>query len=178
MTAIRLAIFGAFGAFLVGIIVGHYAVLPSRTGGSHPQSGKFESTLPATSVLSPKLTTALDESPPGSTSSVSSNENIIAYLKAALIHTGSRHSYAVFSKLIESVDEKNIHPVLAFVQSVPQDQKIALLELLVGRWAEFDPQAAIAYTQNAPVGSSRIWMLTSALSGWAEHDLPGAAAWA
>jgi hypothetical protein len=69
---------------------------------------------------------------------------MIADLKAALMHTGSRHSYTVFSKLIESVDEKNIHPVLAFVQSVPKDEKSAmLLELLVGRWVEFDFQAAI-----------------------------------
>jgi hypothetical protein len=126
------SIFAALGAFLVGIIVGHYAVLPSRIGGSHPQSGKFESTLPATSVLSPKLTTALDESPPRSTSSVPSNENIIADLKAALIHAGSRHSYTFFSKLIESVDEKNIQPVLAFAQSVPKDEKSRmLLSLLI-----------------------------------------------
>ena len=180
MTGIRLAIFAALGAFLVGIIVGHYTVLPSRTGGSHPQSGKFESTLPATPVPSPKQTTALDESPPRSTSSVPSNENIIADLKAALIHAGGRHSDAVFAKLIESVDEKNIQPALAFVQSVPNpDKRRMLLSLLVGRWAEFDPQAAIAYAQNAPAGSFfQNWMLTSALSGWAEHDLPGASAWA
>jgi hypothetical protein len=179
MTGIRLAIFAALGAFLVGIIVGYYAVLPSLTGGSHPQSGKFESTLPANPVLSPKQTTALDESPPRSTPSLPSNENIIADLKTALIHADSRHSYAAFSKLIESVDEKNIQPVLAFAQSVPKDEKSRiLLSLLVGRWAEFDPQAAIAYAQNTPGESSRNSMLTSALSGWAEHNLPGASAWA
>jgi hypothetical protein len=53
MTGIRLAIFGALGAFLVSIIVGHYAGLPSRTGGSHPESGKFETTLPTTPYCGP-----------------------------------------------------------------------------------------------------------------------------
>ena len=52
-----------------------------------------------------------------------------------------------------------------------------LISLFVGRWAELDPQAAIAYAQTLPAGTARNWAMTSAVGGWAEHDATAATAW-
>ena len=105
----------------------------------------------------------------------SSTEEIIAKIKSALTHSGSRHTYATFSKLSETVDASNVRELLAFVQTLPKPQeKSMLVSLFVARWAELNPAAAIAYAEALPTGTARNWALTSAVSGWAEHD-PGAA---
>src|SRR5437870_1489353 len=140
MTGIRFSILTAIGAFLVGIAIGHYATTwSSKPELSHPQSSTIESNFSSTPALPFKATASLEDSVERSTSPGSSSENIIADLKAALAHSGSRHSYAAFSKLVESLDEKHVQEALAFAQNLPKDDKsTTLLSLLVGRWAEFD----------------------------------------
>src|SRR4051812_5231676 len=108
----------------------------------------------------------------------SSAAEIIAKIKEALSHPGSRHTYATFSKLSETVDASNVRELLTFVQTLPKPQeKSMLVSLFVARWAELDPPAAIAYAQGLPAGVTRNWALTSAVSGWAERDPTGATAW-
>ena len=45
-----------------------------------------------------------------------------------------------------------------------------LISLFVGRWAELDPQAAIAYAQTLPAGTARNWAITSAVGGPWKYD--------
>src|SRR5436309_1308665 len=96
----------------------------------------------------------------------SSTQEIIAKIKEALSHSGSRHTYATFSRLSETVDPSNVREVLAFVQTLPKPQeKSMLVSLFIARWAEFEPAVAIAYAQALPAGAARNWALTSAVSG-------------
>src|SRR2546423_14874397 len=89
-------------------------------------------------------------------------EEIIAKIKSALSHSGSRHTYATFSKLSETVDPSNLREVLAFVQTLPKPQeKGMLVSLFVARWAELEPAAALAYAEALPSGTARNWALTS-----------------
>src|SRR5213075_3223877 len=103
---------------------------------------------------------------------------IIAKIKEALTHSGSRHAYATFSKLSETVDAQNVREVLAFVETLPKVQeKNMLVSLFVARWAELEPAAAMAYAQALPAGPARNWAVTSVGSGWAEHDPAAATNW-
>ena len=107
-----------------------------------------------------------------------SSQEIIAKIKEGLAHSGSRHTYATFSKLSEMVDATNVREVLAFVQALPKPQeKSMLVSLFVARWAELEPAAAIAYAEALPGGSMRNWAVTSAVSGWAESDPAAATSW-
>jgi len=110
-------------------------------------------------------------------STAASTASLIADLKVAISGSGSRRSYAAFSKISDSVNEKNVREVLGFAEGLPREQdKSMLRSLLVGRWAEFDPKAAVAYAEALPNGASRNSALTSAVGGWAEHDFTAASA--
>jgi len=112
-----------------------------------------------------------EKSPPPST------ENLIADLKAALSRPGSQRSYAAVSKISESVNQSNIREVVGFAETLPREQdKNVLRSVLLGRWAEFDAQAAVAYAQALP-NRARNSAVSSVIAGWAEHDFAGASAW-
>src|SRR4051812_45853368 len=108
----------------------------------------------------------------------SSAVEVIAKIKEALSHPGSRHAYATFSRLSETVDASNVREVLAFVQTLPKPQeKSMLISLFVARWAELDAAAALAYAEALPSGTTRNWALTSAVGGWPESYPAAATAW-
>src|ERR1700681_2389446 len=159
-------IFSALTALVAGIAIGHYALPLQKTfpssskhaAASLSQPAAISPTSPLTSASS-ALSPIADSKDSGFDSS--SKKNLIAELQSALAQTGSRRTYAAFSKLTDSIDEKNVHEVLAFAEGVskPQDKSM-LISLIVGRWAEFDPKAAIDYAQSAPLGSDRNRALT------------------
>src|SRR6266404_3071870 len=165
-----LPIFIALAALLTGIFIGRYIsssteVVPPRntTRGSTETTANSLNLSPVSPRI-PGVTSDSTEPAPAA-----SSENIISKIKTALAHSGSRHTYATFSKIAETVDAENVRKVLAFVQTLPKPQeKSMLLSLFVGRWAELDPQAAIAYAQTIPAGTGRNWAITSAVGGWAE----------
>ena len=168
-------------ALFAGIFIGRYTVSSSAVFSPQSSSRSSSESVP-TSPLNPP---AVSSQGPAVTSSSAvpdgpdSTPNIIAKIKAALGRSSSRHTYATFSKLAETIDATNVREILAFVQTLPKPQdKSMLISLFVGRWAELDPQAALAYAQNLPAGSGRNWAMTSAVSGWAEHDPAAASAWA
>src|SRR6266446_5239486 len=180
MQRFALPIVIAITALLIGIGIGRYTSSSSEVIG--PRTSAHNSSEPRPTNPANPPAVSVPHNPPPSRSnapqSSDSAENIIAKIKSALTHSGSRHTYATFSKLSETVDATNIREVLAFVQTLPKPQeKSMLVSLFVARWAELDPSAAIAYAQALPAGTARNWALTSAVTGWAEHDPAGATAW-
>jgi len=169
-------------AFLVGLAVGHYSA-PSAAPASAAEKISSSAPLlsapgPAPIVSKPLASASSDTTDPAKNDDTSGN--IIDRIKAALARpSGGRRTYATFSKLADSIDKQNVSEVLAFVETLTKPQEKSMLtSLVVGRWAEFDSQAAIAYAQNLPPGTSRNWAITSAVAGWAERDPNAATAWA
>jgi len=100
-----LPIFTAALALSIGIAIGRYTAPVSKPAlRSHVQSKPLES--PLLPVLPTKNRQAVEAPEEKSASSIAPDEDIVAGLKAALAYSGSRHSYAAFSKLMESVNEK------------------------------------------------------------------------
>ncbi|HEY2614736.1 MAG TPA: hypothetical protein VGI42_03440, partial [Chthoniobacterales bacterium] len=179
MQRFALPFFIALTALLAGIAIGRYTFSPAA-GASHRAArvpAQSSSIAPNSSAISaPKIALAPNDSAPAP---IASSDSIISKIKTALLHPGSGHTYATFSKLAESVDATNVRDVLAFVQTLSKPQeKSMLVSLFVGRWAELDPPAAIAYAQTIPPGIGRNWAITGAIGGWAEHDPNAAEAWA
>src|SRR6476620_4712727 len=148
--AIPIAI--AITALLLGIGIGRYTSLPTKMPST---TGQTLVATPASiqSPQSPVLPSTQKAAPWKTSSSAPSDsaEDILAKIKAGLTQFNSRHAYATFSKLAETIDEKNVRDVLAFVQTLPKPQeKSILVSLFVARWAELDPAAAIAYAQALP----------------------------
>jgi hypothetical protein len=172
----------AVPALFAGIAIGHYASpAPQITPAQATASTSAEQDRASSNASKPAATP--DDMAQSDASDADENQsnsnNIIARMKAALGRPNSRHTYATFSKLADSIDPKNVREVLAFADGLQNPQeKSMLLSLVIGRWAEFDPKAAIAYAQNIPPGTSRNWAITSAVSGWAERDANAASAWA
>src|SRR2546428_10822372 len=168
----------AFIALGIGMAIGHYAfpVLktspPPRSASSSPKATAISSS----SIALPRHLGSASPDSAGIRSEISANQ-IISEIKAALAYPGRQHTYAALAKLADSIDQKNVREVLTFVQTLEEHEKSMLVPLLIGRWAELDPQAAVAYAQNFPAGSFRNWALTSAIGSWAEHDAAAATAW-
>ena len=108
MQRFALPIVIAITALLTGVIIGRYTAssiggVPSR------RTNTRSSTDPAAATTSPnpppvssRNSVAASESTAPATAD--SSENIIAKIKEALTHPGSRRTYATFSKLAETVD--------------------------------------------------------------------------
>src|SRR4029077_5925776 len=101
-------IFAAVTAFIFGLLLGHYTTPSPKPGApTNPQPATVERpilpslpTAAATATAPPSESS--EKSPPPST------ETLIADLKAAISRPGSRHSFAAFSKISESVNQANI----------------------------------------------------------------------
>ena len=180
MQRFALPLFIALTALVIGIVIGRSTVAPAKISSSRTDNSSSTETTTSNPANSPAVPSRdVVVAPDSQTAVAISSESIIFKIKAALGHSGSRRTYATFSKLADTVDAKNVREVLAFVQTLPKPQeKSMLISLFVGRWAELDPQAAIAYAQTLPAGSVRNWAITSAVGGWAEHDTAAATAWA
>src|SRR6266446_6263174 len=139
MQRFALPIVIAITALLIGIGIGRYT--SSSSDVSRPRSSARSSSEPAkTNPVNPAAVSSTANRPQlqsNAPHSTDSTENIIAKIKAALGQFNSRHAYATFSKLAETIDETNVREVLAFVQTLPKPQeKSMLVSLFVARWAE------------------------------------------
>ncbi|HSH38947.1 MAG TPA: hypothetical protein VK993_09185, partial [Chthoniobacterales bacterium] len=137
----------AIPALLAGVAIGHYTTLAPVSSPTHA-SASTTSLRPAGPTNAPRTTptpivrslAAEAEEPEAAPTS----GNIIDRMKAALARPGGRRTYATFSKLADSIDPNNVRQVLAFAEGLQNPQeKSMVLSLVVGRWAEFEPQAAI-----------------------------------
>ena len=114
MQRFALPIVIAIAALLTGIGIGRYTTSSSEVVSTRNPAGPSEPAatnpinLPAVSSrnpLAPSASAAPD-------AAADSPQNIIAKIKAALTHSSSRHTYATFSKLAETVDATNVREVL------------------------------------------------------------------
>src|SRR4029077_16734006 len=133
-------------ALVGGIVIGRY------TANSVARAkGSITSSIPSPSpIYLPSL--SIRPSPPPDDrkkeASPANTEDVVAAIKNALGHLGSRRSYVEFGKLSELINQNNVGEVLAFAESLPKAQdKNMVLSMLLGRWAEFDPRAALGYAQ-------------------------------
>ena len=169
-----LPVFIAITALLVGIFIGR-STSSSVPGIVSPRQNSPVSTETTANSLDPSPVSPRNNVAASNSTkpeAAASSENIISKIKVALANSGSRHTYATFSKLAEEVDAKNVSEILAFVQTLAKPvEKSMLTSLFVGRWAELEPKAAIAYAQTLPAGTARNWAIASALGGWTEHDV-------
>ena len=73
---------------------------------------------------------------------------------------------------------ENIRPVIDAIQALPnQREKSIYLGMLVARWAEGEPQAALAYARTTGPASDRSLMVSAAIRAWAEKNATAANAW-
>ncbi|MBA2585913.1 MAG: hypothetical protein H0U99_05455, partial [Chthoniobacterales bacterium] len=162
----------AFGSLLLGLAIGRYS-FPQRVTSPRAETKVLPREAganagPAATVAEPLTQTVPAPTKAKESTGAPSAEQIVAEIKAATLRPSSRHSFATFNKLAEAIDENNVRDVLAFVQTLPkQQEKNILMPMIVGRWAEFDHVAAVAYAQAIPKGTGRNWALTSAVGGWA-----------
>src|SRR5207248_586776 len=76
------------------------------------------------------------------------SEAIIAALRNAMARPSDRHGQLEVSKLIDGIDPKSIRPVIERLQTLPnQREKSVYVAMLIARWAEGEPLAALAYAQ-------------------------------
>ena len=61
---------------------------------------------------------------------------------------------------------------------LPLQQRNIALGILIGRWAELDPAAAVQYTQLLPKSANAAQLRKTALQTWADKDLDAALTWA
>src|SRR6185312_5607964 len=152
MKPVITALLIAVVALSAGIAIGRYTASPApqKSAQSTQKPAQSDSSSDFPPVPRPRIqstaarVTQTDSSPPTS-------ENIVAALKGALSRFGSRRTFVEFGKLSELINQQNVGEVLAFAETITKPQeKNAILSMLLGRWAEFDPQAALTYAETLP----------------------------
>ncbi|MEO5753817.1 MAG: hypothetical protein ABIR38_03835, partial [Chthoniobacterales bacterium] len=164
-------------AFFAGLVVGRYTAkvpTPLRKIALEPtEDFRKEALLPkvvARPVANPSTSgkAAVD---------VSSPDAIIAALRNAMARPNDRRGYREAGKLIDEMDPKNARAAIEALQGLPERrEKSVYLAMLIGRWAEGDPQAAIAYAQTNGTPSDRRLTVSAAIRSWAEKDATAAGA--
>ena len=82
-------------------------------------------------------------------------------------------------KMMDNLDPADIPQLLAFVDAkVPKFMRQGLRFNLLPRWAQSDPQGAMAYAQTIPNLQERQNAIGMVATGWAQKDPTGATAWA
>ena len=167
-------------AFLAGLAIGRYTIphLQNRSAPVSLQINSLGENSAPVRLIGPAAATPfpLASAQPGS--APVSAETIIAGLKNAMAGPSDRHSYLEASKLIDGIDPKNMRPVIDAIQALPnQREKSIYLACWCARWAEGEPQAALAYAQTTGPASDRRLMVSAAVRAWAEKDATAANAW-
>ena len=87
---------------------------------------------------------------------------------------------ALLAEAVQALDPSQIKEALAEVEAM-KDERIQtqLRNMLLSRWGESDPKAALAYIQglNLDGGSFPFNVFKSVISSWAEKDFTAAKAW-
>ena len=163
----------ALVALLAGIAIGRLSVSTTSVSRTSAVAGGKNSTAPTESSL-PKNASTQSASNAAGTSG-----DIYSEIKNVLSANGTSQLYDSFGKFSYLINENNVGDVLAFAEKIPQkEQRDALILLVLGRWAEIDPKAALEFGRNISTASTRGAALSNALSSWAQRDPAAAMAWA
>ena len=87
---------------------------------------------------------------------------------------------ALLAEAVQSLDPSLIREALAEVEAMKDERfQTRLRNMLLSRWGESDPKAALAYIQglNLDGGSFPFDVVKSVISSWAEKDFTAAKAW-
>lgn len=99
-------------------------------------------------------------------------------LMQAYLDNPSDASLQQLNLMIQGLGPRDIADARAMIEDLPpgtaRDQ---LMVELIGRWATFEPVAALEYAQALPTLSLANAAVNEALSGWARADAQGALAW-
>ena len=157
----------AVAAFLAGLAVGRYT-LPQPPPVKESVPGSADDSL-GTTPTAPIFTLSARATPAKNSSQISdpdpaSTEAIIAALRNAMARPSDRHGRLEINKLIDGIDPKNVRPVIDRLQTLPnQRDKSVYVSLLIARWAEGEPLAALAYAQTTGTASDRKIAVSSAV---------------
>ena len=163
----------AAALFIAGVVIGHYAV-PTSVKKNIAAEPTPTSKLSSTRISKTQSLGKTDADP-----SRPQEPDIFARIKELLARSRDGQRRERFNEIAQLIDEKNVRDVLAYAQRIEgKRQRYALTLLVIGRWAEFDPQSAIVYAQNDAPASVRNWATASALHSWAQRDRSAATAWA
>src|SRR5947207_14002189 len=159
-------------AFCLGIAIGRFTFriesVPKPVA-ANPAAGSSNTNPAAPEGSSSKKAR---RSEPASAAEV--GDDVYSQIKGVLESNGTSRLYDSFGKISQLIDQNNVRDVLAFAEKISKkEQKDALTLLVLARWAEFDPQAALTFAQNISASQSRTWALVRAVSGWAQRDSVG-----
>ena len=167
---VALLALAGFGAGL--FIGGRLAATKASTAGSAATSPSDR--LPA---IQTRPKTAASDTIAGAPEQASLAE-IEAALQKAIKMTSGR-GYKALDELVKKVNPSDLPQLLAFVEKLPSaNYRSRLRSMLLGRWAETDVSAAMAYANTVTGFQDRLQAISAVLGAWADKDAQAAAAWA
>lgn len=104
-------------------------------------------------------------------------KNSAASLPAALRETNNARRVHHLYAAVEKMSPGEIAAAVAQAQRMTEPDRITLLPILFGKWAETEPQAALDSALGL-AGYASFGAVATALEVWVTADLPGAMAWA
>src|SRR3954452_3248859 len=171
----RIAAIAAAAAFASGLVVGRYASPREQKISTAALQGANKPIVPAN--------TGSREADIPRTSSVDvsasvSAENLIYAIQKAVAHPGDRQLYSEISDIINALDPGNVRRVVDAIEHLPNPRKRnVFMSMLISRWAEADPPAALAYVRTKGVGAENNDLLSSIVTTWAENDAAAVTTW-
>ncbi|PYI87782.1 MAG: hypothetical protein DME26_05055, partial [Verrucomicrobia bacterium] len=179
MLATLLALLG----LAAGIVIGRQPLRHAAVSHAAPQATAPKSNAtpnpkpPATKEPAPKPT----EWAPSTTVDplkILSLEEASAGIEAALAENNQPARYEALQKIASAVVMGDIPKALALADAITyRDLRTNFVSILISRWAESDPVAAITYAQRLTKGQEREQAIVSTLNVWAKHDTAAAIAW-
>ena len=179
LLAIGLGLIGALGGFVAGR--SRLDPIPARTTAvtaavSRPNNRPSAS--PVTNRAGPRSPEPARSGPAPGPGRILTFDEVAAALSGVLAQKNPSTRFEALQKIAGEVDVADIPKVLALAQSVlPRDLGAHFGGLLLSRWAESDPAAAMTSAQSLSSGQQRNQAILNVLGVWARHDSAGAIAW-
>src|SRR5256886_10406178 len=180
-------IFSAPGLVLIGLVAGIVigrqardrkpaptAPPQTRTSGSNAaQNLKPATNRPVANPREPARANTTVDAPKTLTI-----EEAAAAILVALGEKDQAKRYEALQKIANAVPIADVQKALALADSIPnRDLRANFVSILMSRWAESDPVAAMTHAQGMANVSQRNQAVLNVLSVWTRHDAAAATAW-
>ena len=165
----------------VGLAGGYFAGRgkeSSATGKAAPAPVVATAVAPAAAKKAAREAHSTEAASPGAASrSPRSLDEIVAKLRQAMNDPRYMRTGQEIFEAIQNLAPSDIPAVLAQLKSGGhQRNSYGVLAALLPRWAEADPEAALAYALGLTRPNERPMAVTAVFNGWARRDLEGAIA--
>ena len=177
LLAILLAIL-LFGAGVsTGYLVKSSEVAKTSTSGSTASTSKTSESR--TEVREQAEKTITLHQPEGQPAVVSSSgEGFMERIAKSGAEGSPMKRYAAWSEAVQALNPTQIANALAEVQGMKDSRELMQLRMmLLSRWAESDPKAALGYAQGLGSAAEKRQAFSSVISSWGAKDFPAAKAW-